>query len=95
MGLSFFEMQPELSMNHISSSTNFWNLSGMGYGLHAIGGPVVGMYISSRLVLQTSVGDFDMIESNLSLAMLKVGLKLPEEPEHPLVILTAYSDYLV
>ena len=25
--------------------------------------------------------------------MLKVGIKLPEELEHPLVTLTAYSDY--
>ena len=31
-----------------------------------IGDPVVGMSISNRLVLPTSVGDFNMIESNFS-----------------------------
>ena len=59
-------MHPELSNNHISSSLNFWYLSGMQYGFHAIGGPVVGMSISNRLAFPTSVGNFDMIESSMS-----------------------------
>ena len=58
-------MQTALSSSHISSSTNFRYLSGKGYGLHTIGGPVAGMSISNRLVLPTSVDDFDTMESNL------------------------------
>ena len=38
----------------------------MGYGLHAVGVPVVGISILKRLVLLTSVGDFNTIESNFS-----------------------------
>ena len=37
----------------------------MGYGLCAIGGSEVGMSISNRFVLPTSVDDFDMMASNL------------------------------
>ena len=33
----------------------FWYLQGMGYGLHVISGPVVGISILNRLILPTSV----------------------------------------
>ena len=42
----------------------FQNLRGMGYGSHVIGGPVIGISISNRLLLPTSVGDLDMMLSN-------------------------------
>ena len=57
-----FEMQPALSSSHISSLMIFWYLSGMGYCLCAIGGPVGGMSISNRLVLPTFIDDVDMME---------------------------------
>ena len=44
-GLRLFEVQPELSRSHISSPTDFWYVSGIGYDLHPIEGPVVGMSI--------------------------------------------------
>ena len=58
-------MEHAHSSNHISSSMNFWYLSGMGYGLHAVGGPVFGMSISNRLGLPTTVDDFITMESGL------------------------------
>ena len=61
-GLRPFEMQPAMSSSHISSSTNLWYLSGMGYSLCAIGGPVVWTFSLYRLVLPISVEDFDMME---------------------------------
>ena len=67
----------------------------MGYGFHAIGGPVVGMSISNRLVLTTSVDDFDTVESNCFVRVRKVCLRLPEGLEHPPVLLITYCDYLV
>ena len=57
-------MQPASSNKHISSSMNFWYLRGMGYGFHAIGNPVVGISIFSRLVLPTSVEDLNTMLSN-------------------------------
>ena len=50
-----FEVQPVLSSSFISSLMSIWYLSGMGYGLHAVGGPVVWMSISNRLGLLKSV----------------------------------------
>ena len=38
----------------------------MGYGLHVIGGHVVGMSISNSLVIPMSVGDVDTIKPNFS-----------------------------
>ena len=67
----------------------------MEYGMGAIGGTVVGMPITNMLVLSTSVGDFDMIKSNLSSHNVESCLELSEEPEYPLILLTTYSDYLV
>ena len=52
-----------------------------------------GWYI--MLVLPTSVDDLDMLESNLFCDNEEVYLKLPKEPEHPLVLLSAYCEYLV
>ena len=43
---------------------NVWYLRGMWYGFHAIGGPVVGISFFNRLVITTSVEDFDMMISN-------------------------------
>ena len=63
--LRLFEMQHALSSSHISLLRNFWYLNGMGYGLHAIGGPVVGISISNSLVFPTSVDAFDTMDSNL------------------------------
>ena len=42
-----------------------WYLRGMGYGFHAIGGPMVSISISNRLVLSTSMEDLDTMLSNL------------------------------
>ena len=64
-GLRLFDMQPVLSSSNISSSMNFWHLSGMKYSLHAIGGPLVEMSISNSSVLPTSVDAVDTVESNL------------------------------
>ena len=58
------EMQSAFSNNHISPSMNFWYLSGIGYGFGTIGGPVVGISISNRLVLPTSIEDLDIMLSD-------------------------------
>ena len=44
---------------------NFFYLSGMGYGLHATGDPVVGISIFNILVIHTFVDDLDLMESDL------------------------------
>ena len=62
--LMLLEMQPASSSKHISSSTHFWHLRGMRYALLAINGPVVGISISNRLALPTSVEDLDIMFSN-------------------------------
>ena len=74
---------------------NFCYLSGKGYYFYVIGGPAAGKSLSNRVVLPTSVGDFDMIKSNSSCNNVKVSPELPEEPENLVVLLTAYSDNLV
>ena len=47
LGLKLLEMQPAFSNNCFSSSVNIY-LRWIGYGLHAIGGPVVGISILKR-----------------------------------------------
>ena len=82
-GLRPMEMQPAFTNNHISSSMNFWYLWGMAYGLCTIDGPVVGTFISNRLVLLTSVEDLNMMLSNSfsskaeSLALATCGICAP------------------
>ena len=49
-GLKLQEMQSASSNKCISSSMYFWYLWGMGYGCHAICGPVVDISISNKLV---------------------------------------------
>ena len=63
-GLKLSEMQPAFSNSHVFLSMKFWYLRGMGFGLHAFGGPMVGISISNRLVLSTSMEDLDMMLSN-------------------------------
>ena len=58
------ELQPAFSNNCISLLLNFWYLKRIGYGLHAISGPVVGISILNMLVLSTSVEDLDIMLSN-------------------------------
>ena len=57
-------MPPAFSNNYISLSTVFQYLRGIWYGFHAIGSHVVGISISNRLVLPTSVEDLDIMLSN-------------------------------
>ena len=68
-------MQPVSSNKCISSSIHFWYLWGMPYGFHAIGGLVVGISISNRLVLPASTEDLDMMLSN-SFSSMKESLYL-------------------
>ena len=63
--LSDLEMQPASSRSFISSSTKDLYFSGMVYGFIATGGPVVGRFISTKLVLPKSVGDLEMMHVNL------------------------------
>ena len=59
-GLKLLAVQPAFSNNLISSSTNFL-INRIRYGLHATGGPAVGISIWKRLILPTSVGDLEMM----------------------------------
>ena len=57
---------------------------------------MVGMSISNRLVLPTSVKDFDKLGIKFVFVTVRKGyLDFPEEPKHPLVLVIAYCGYLV
>ena len=76
-------MQPTLSNSHISSLMNFWYLSEMGSGFWGIRYLVIGISISNKLVLPTSVDHFDTMESNLccnSKERLSWGFQLSSAP---------------
>ena len=62
--LSDLEMHPASSRSFISSSMKDLYFSSMVYGFVAIGGPVVGRSISTRLVLPKSVGYLEIIHLN-------------------------------
>ena len=81
-------MPPTLLSSHFSSSMNFWYLSGMGCGLNAKGGLMVGMPILNRLVLPTFV-------DACFVTVRKAYVELSEELDLPLVILITYFGYLV
>ena len=62
--LSDLEMQPAFSRSFISSSMKDLYFRGMVYGFVAMGGPVVGRSISTKLVLLKSVGDLEILHVN-------------------------------
>ena len=64
-----FEMQLASSRSLISSSVNDLYLRGIVYGLDATGKPVVGRYISIKLVLPKSADDLETIHSYWLLIM--------------------------
>ena len=76
-------MKPLLSSSLISLLMNFWYLSGMGYGLCAVGS-FTHLYM---ILLQWNQICF--------VTAKKAYLEFPEEPEHPLALLLACCDYLV
>ena len=62
--LSDLEMHPASSRSFISLLMKDLYFSGMVYGFVAMGGPVVGRSISTKLVLLKSVGELEIIHVN-------------------------------
>ena len=62
--VSDLEMYPVSSGSFISLSMKHLYFSGMVYGFVAMGGPVVGRSISTKLVLLKSVGDLEIMHVN-------------------------------
>ena len=68
--LSDLEMQLASLRGFISSSMKDLYFKGMVYGSVETGGPVVGRFISMRLVHPKSAGDLEIISANLLVSIV-------------------------